>query len=456
MIRPAIDPQKNYLCRMNTVAFHTLGCKLNFAETSTIARSFRDAGWMKVEFGSPADVNIINTCSVTEQADRECKTIVNRALSANPATFIAITGCYAQLKPESIANIKGVDLVLGAAEKFNILKHLHHVDKLQETKVIACDINEVSGFHYSMSANDRTRIFLKVQDGCDYQCTFCTIPLARGKSRSDTIENALANIHTAVENGGREIVLTGVNLGDFGINEGNADRSFFIDLVQAIEKIDKDFRVRISSIEPNLLTEEIIEVVAASKKFMPHFHIPLQSGSNRILKLMRRRYLRELYSDRISMIRKLIPHCCIGVDVITGFPGETEKDFMDTFNFLNELDVSYLHVFTYSERNNTLAAEMKEIIPVNERRERNKRLRNLSAKKLSAFYRNYIGTSVKVLFESEEKDNMIFGYSENYLRVKLPYDAHLVNQVVAVDLLQIDDDFCITGKQVHVNDAVFN
>lgn len=433
---------------MNTVAFHTLGCKLNFAETSTIARSFKEAGWTKVEFGTPADVNIINTCSVTEQADRECRTIVNRALTANPASFIAVTGCFAQLKPRNIASIKGVDLVLGAAEKFNILNHLGNATKIQDAKVLACDIDAVSGFHNSWSSGDRTRVFLKVQDGCDYGCTFCTIPLARGKSRSNRIENVVSDIETILQQGGHEIVLTGVNLGDFGIiEEEKKQRLHFIDLVNAIENIDADFRVRISSIEPNLLTEEIIQTVAASKKFMPHFHIPLQSGSNKILKLMRRRYLRDLYAERVAVIKSLIPDCCIGVDVITGFPGETEEDFMETFNFLNDLDISYLHVFTYSERNNTIAAAMKDVVPVAVRRERNARLRNLSAKKLSAFYRRFNNSTANVLFESENKDGFMLGYSENYLRVKLPYDKQLINTVVPVELDGIDDDFSFKALQ---------
>lgn len=433
---------------MNTVAFHTLGCKLNFAETSTIARSFKDAGWTKVEFGTPADVNIINTCSVTEQADRECKTIVHRALVANPSSFIAVTGCFAQLKPQSIANIEGVDLVLGAAEKFNILKHLGNAEKVQDAKILACAIDEVTGFHHSWSSGDRTRVFMKVQDGCDYQCTFCTIPMARGKSRSNTVENVVNNIYDVVNRGVQEIVLTGVNLGDFGIIENEKSRLHFIDLVNAIDTMNGNFRVRISSIEPNLLTEEIIKTVAASKKFMPHFHIPLQSGSNKILKLMRRRYLRELYAERVAMLRELIPHCSIGVDVITGFPGETETDFMEAFNFLNDLDVSYFHVFTYSERNNTLAATMKDVVPVAERRERNKRLRNLSAKKLSSFYRKYIGTSANVLFEAEGKSDFMYGYSENYIRVKLPYDINLVNKVTYTELGNLDDDFCLEGLQL--------
>ena len=433
---------------MNTVAFHTLGCKLNFAETSTIARYFKEAGWTKVEFGSPADVNIINTCSVTEQADKECKTIVNRALSANPSSFIAVTGCFAQLKPQSIASIKGVDLVLGASEKFNILNHLGNAVK-QEAKVLACDIDTVSGFHNSWSSGDRTRVFLKVQDGCDYQCTFCTIPLARGKSRSNTMEKVVSDINTVLYQGAREIVLTGINLGDYGIIENQDKRNHFIDLVNAIESIEEDFRIRISSIEPNLLTEEIIYKVAESDKFMPHFHIPLQSGSNKILKLMRRRYQRELYADRVTAIRNHIPHACIGVDVITGFPGETEDDFMDTFNFLNELEISYLHVFTYSERANTLAAEMKEIVPVSVRKERNHKLRNLSAKKLTAFYHQFEGQDVNVLFESESKDGYIYGYSENYIRVKHIYDENLINQVVNLQLTKIEDDFTYSGMIHH-------
>jgi threonylcarbamoyladenosine tRNA methylthiotransferase MtaB len=426
---------------MNTVAFHTLGCKLNFAETSSIARSFMEAGWEKVEFGNAADVNIINTCSVTEQADKECKTIVNRALQANASSFIAVVGCYAQLKPESIASINGVDLVLGASEKFNLLDHIQSLQKT-DARIIACDIDKIEAFKDSWSSGDRTRVFLKVQDGCDYQCTFCTIPLARGKSRSDSVKSVIINIEKILATGAKEIVLTGVNLGDFGIvNSERKER--FADLIKAIEKIDADFRVRISSIEPNLLTNEIIELVAASDKMMPHFHIPLQSGSNKILKQMRRRYQKELYTERINYIKQLMQHCCIGADVITGFPGETQDDFNETFRYLQSLDISYLHVFTYSERNNTIASSMAETVPVHIRRERNKQLRQLSAEKLNAFYNSFIGEDVNVLMEAEEKDGMMYGYSENYIRAKMPYNAALANKVVTAALMKSDEDNCM-------------
>ena len=434
---------------MNTVAFHTLGCKLNFAETSTIARSFKEHGWQKVYFGEPAAVNVINTCSVTENADRECRTIVHRALAANPDAFIVVVGCYAQLKPKEIATIPGVDLVLGANEKFNVIKHLDSIRKNHEAAVMSCDIEKVVSFNSSWSSDDRTRVFLKVQDGCDYSCTFCTIPLARGISRSETIKNVISQINDIVDNGAKEIVLSGVNLGDFGIrDESHRHQDSFADLVNAIEGINKEFRIRISSIEPNLLTNEIIKLVAASKKFMPHFHIPLQSGSNKILKLMRRRYQQELYKDRILTIKSLMPHCCIGVDVIAGFPGETDDDFMETYQFLESLDVSYLHVFTYSERPNTAAITMNGVVPVNVRKQRNKILRSLSSKKLNHFYKENLHLTQNVLWEAADTDNWMHGYTENYIKVKTPFDVSIVNTIVLVELTSIDDDFLVKTTQL--------
>ncbi len=433
---------------MNTVAFHTLGCKLNFAETSTIARSFKENGWQKVAFGESAAVHVINTCSVTENADRECRTIVHRALASNPETYIVVVGCYAQLKPSEIAGIPGVDLVLGADEKFNVLEYLHSLKKNEETKVMSCDIDDVVDFNSSWSSGDRTRVFLKVQDGCDYSCSFCTIPLARGSSRSDTIENVIAKIKNIVDSGAKEIVLSGVNLGDFGIRgDKHRHQDRFVDLVKAIDNMNADFRIRISSIEPNLLTDEIISVVAHSKKFMPHFHIPLQSGSNKILQLMRRRYQRELYIERIETIKALMPHACIGVDVIVGFPGETEEDFQETYKFLADLDISYLHVFTYSERDNTDAIHMSDAVPIHTRKERNKMLRTLSGRKLRQFYQQYLHTSQNVLWETADKDNWMHGYTENYIKVKTPFDASLINKIVPGELTTIDVDMLVRVNQ---------
>ncbi len=425
-----------------TVAFHTLGCKLNFSETSTIARLLLDNGYQKVDFNSPADLYILNTCSVTENADRECKTVVRGALRHNPDAFIVVVGCYAQLKPDEISNIEGVDLVLGASEKFRLLNYLDDLSKKTKAEVYSCEIEEANFFVDSYSFGDRTRVFLKVQDGCDYTCSFCTIPLARGKSRSDTIENVLKNAHEIASKGVKEIVLTGVNLGDFGIlNSGSKKHdSTFFDLVKEIDQIAGIERIRISSIEPNLLKDEIIEYVSKSNRFVPHFHIPLQSGSNKVLKMMRRRYLRELYTERVSKIKAEMPHCCIGVDVIVGFPGETEDDFKETYEFLNVLDVSYLHVFTYSERDNTDAIKIQEIVPINIRKQRNKMLRILSAKKLRGFYENHIGTSQKVLLEGENKDGFLHGFTDNYIKVKVPYNKELINQVLDVKLQNIDLD----------------
>jgi threonylcarbamoyladenosine tRNA methylthiotransferase MtaB len=430
------------------VAFHTLGCKLNFAESSTIARFFTDAGYQKVDFSEAADVYVINTCSVTENADKECKTIVRNALKANPDGFVAIIGCYAQLKPQEIAAIEGVDLVLGANEKFNIIQYINELKKKEEAEVHACEINQVDFFVDSYSLGDRTRVFLKVQDGCDYTCSFCTIPLARGKSRSDSIENVLKNAREIAQKGIKEIVLTGVNIGDFGkgFSGGKKRNETFFELIKELDTIEGIERFRISSIEPNLLNDEIIEFVKQSKRFVPHFHIPLQSGSNKILKAMRRRYLRELYAERVAKIKELMPHCCIGVDVIVGFPGETEEDFLETYNFLNQLDISYLHVFTYSERANTDALEIKEVVPLNVRKQRNKMLRILSSKKLRLFYEQNIGIERTVLFESENKEGYLHGFTENYVKVRVPFDENLCNTLQKVKLKKIDLDGVFTAE----------
>lgn len=414
-----------------TVAFHTLGCKLNYSETSTLSRTLEASGFVQKDFEDTADVYVINTCSVTENADKECRQLVRRIQRRSPGSFVVITGCYAQLKPKEIAEIDGVDLVLGAAEKFNIAQHLQDLTKGDSARICSCDIEEVNGFHAAYSHAGRTRTFLKVQDGCDYNCSFCTIPLARGHSRSDTIENVLAKAREIAAQGVREVVLTGINLGDFGKgNEGGRQRQEdFYDLVQALEGVAGIDRYRISSIEPNLLSEDIIRFVAASTKFMPHFHIPLQSGSDRILGLMRRRYRRDLYAERVAMIQEAMPDCAIGVDVIVGFPGESEDDFMDTFRFLHSLEVAYFHVFTYSERANTLAVDMKPVVPVNIRQERNKILRNLSHQKLQYFTRQHTGQTRPVLWESEQKNGMMEGYTDNYIRVQTPYRQEWVNQV---------------------------
>ena len=415
-----------------TIAFHTLGCKLNFSETSSLSRMLEQEGFEKKEFTEQADVYVINTCSVTDNADKECKQIVRRIQRKAPESFVVITGCYAQLKPEEIANIPGVDLVLGAAEKFNLAKHIRELTKSDSAKICSCDIEDVSGFHSSWSVNDRTRTFLKVQDGCDYNCSFCTIPMARGKSRSDTVENVVRNVTHLAANGVKEVVLTGVNLGDFTEITGSGDEAEkdFFALIRELEKIEGIQRYRISSIEPNLLTNEIIDFVANSKKFMPHFHIPLQSGSNKILGLMRRRYKRELYASRVSYIKSLMPHCAIGVDVIVGFPGETDDDFKETFDFLHQLDVSYLHVFTYSERDNTTALDIKPVVPVNIRNERNKSLRNLSYMKMQYFTNQHSGQTRKVLFEHNDKNGMMEGYTDNYIRIATPFREEWVNEIV--------------------------
>ncbi len=421
-----------------SVAFHTLGCKLNFSETSTIAKMLEQEGFEKKDFEDFADVYVINTCSVTDNADKECRYLVRKIQKKTPASLIVITGCYAQLKPNEIASIPGVDLVLGAAEKFNIVQHLSELSKGDSTKICSCDIETVTEFNASFSSNDRTRTFLKVQDGCDYNCSFCTIPMARGKSRSDTIDNVIKNAETIAAKGVKEIILTGVNLGDFGKGPDGAGISIgiqqreenFYELVQELDKVAGIERYRISSIEPNLLTNDIITFVANSKKFMPHFHIPLQSGSNEILKSMRRRYKRELYAERVELIKKLMPHCAIGVDVIVGFPGETEAHFQETFDFLHSLDVSYLHVFTYSERDNTHALNLKPVVPINIRNERNKALRNLSFMKLQYFTKQHSGETRKVLFEAFNKNGMMEGYTDNYLRITIPYRKEWENEIV--------------------------
>ncbi len=416
---------------MKSVALHTLGCKLNFSETSSIGRLLEQDGFIKKEFEEVADVYVINTCSVTENADKECRQLVRRIQRKAPESLVVITGCYAQLKPEQIASIPGVDLVLGAAEKFNIAHHLKEISKGDSTKICSCDIEDVNTFTASYSVNERTRTFLKVQDGCDYNCSFCTIPMARGKSRSDTIENVLDNVKTLASSGVKEIVLTGVNLGDFG--KGNTLRKKkeenFFELIKELDELPGIERYRISSIEPNLLTNEIIEWVSNSKKFMPHFHIPLQSGSNKILGLMKRRYQKELYTERVGLIKTLIPHCCIGVDVIVGFPGETAEDFKETFDFLHQLEISYLHVFTYSERDNTHALSIKPVIPVSVRNERNKQLRNLSYQKMQYFTEQFIGETRKVLFEGHVKNTMMEGYTDNYIKITAPYKKEWVNTI---------------------------
>lgn len=429
-----------------TVAFHTLGCKLNFSETSTIARLFQEKGFIKKDFSEAADVYVINTCSVTENADKECKTIVKNALSKNPEAFIAVVGCYAQLKPNEISNIKGVDVVLGATEKFKLLNYIHLAGKNEHAQIHNCEISEADFFVDSYSVGDRTRSFLKVQDGCDYNCTFCTIPLARGKSRSDTIENVLSNANKIAESGIKEIVLTGVNIGDFGysrfINEGEKKKKEydFLDLIKQLDQVEGIERFRISSIEPNLLKDAVIEFVAGSKKFVPHFHIPLQSGSNDILKKMKRRYQRELYVDRVSKIKLLLPDCCIGVDVIVGFPSETEEHFLETYDFLNALNISYLHVFTYSERDNTEAMTMPNPVPIAERKRRNKMLRILSAKKLRAFYESQKAKNLQVIFEHENKNGFMYGFTQNYVKVKYPFDLALCNSVLNVSITDFDED----------------
>ena len=430
------------------VAFYTLGCKLNFSETSTIARNFQDEGFERVDFEEIADIYVINTCSVTDNADKQFKQIVKKAMKLNEKAFVAAVGCYAQLKPEELASVDGVDLVLGATEKFKITDYLNDLSKNDMGEVHSCEIEEADFYVGSYSFGDRTRAFLKVQDGCDYKCTYCTIPLARGISRSDALENVLKNASEISQKGIKEIVLTGVNIGDYGKGEfGNKKHEHtFLDLVKALDEVKGIERLRISSIEPNLLKNETIEFVSKSRTFVPHFHIPLQSGSNEILKKMKRRYLREVYTDRVSKIREVMPHACIGVDVIVGFPGETDEDFLETYNFLNEMEISYLHVFTYSERDNTEAAEMPDVVPMNVRNKRSKMLRGLSVKKRRAFYESQIGTKRTVLFESENKEGYIHGFTENYVKVKTPWNPELVNTLHEINLTKIDEDGSVRLK----------
>ena len=415
-----------------TVALHTLGCKLNFSETTAIGRMLENDGFVKKDFDEVADVYVINTCSVTENADKECRQLVRRIQRKAPEAMVVITGCYAQLKPEEIAAIPGVNLVLGAAEKFNISSHLKEITKNDAAKICSCDIEDVNIFTASHSMHERTRVFLKVQDGCDYNCSFCTIPLARGKSRSDSIENVLKEVKLIADNGAKEIVLTGINLGDFGkgFTGGKKHEENFFDLVKELDGVEQIERFRISSIEPNLLSNELIEFVSNSKKFMPHFHIPLQSGSNKTLANMRRRYQKELYAEKVGLIKMLMPHCCIGADVIVGFPGETDEDFKETADFLQSLDIAYLHVFTYSERDNTHALTLKPVVPVHIRHERNKILRNISYSKMQAFTENHAGQSRKVLFESLNKNGMMEGYTDNYIKVTTPFKKEWENEIV--------------------------
>jgi threonylcarbamoyladenosine tRNA methylthiotransferase MtaB len=433
------------MAESRTIAFHTLGCKLNFSETSSISRILEKEGFEKKNFDDKADVYVINTCSVTDNADKECRQLVRRIQRKTPESLVVITGCYAQLKPKEIAAISGVDLVLGASEKFNIAQHIRELVKGDSAKICSCDIEDISDFHSSYSIHDRTRTFLKVQDGCDYNCSFCTIPMARGKSRSDSIENVVKNVEHLAKHGVKEIVLTGVNLGDFltpplsipiaigreGVaNTPKEGKENFYSLVKALDLVKGIQRYRISSIEPNLLTNEIIEFVANSDKFMPHFHIPLQSGSNKILGLMRRRYKKELYMERVALIKTLMPHCAIGVDVIVGFPGETDEDFKETFDFLHSLDISYLHVFTYSERDHTHALTIKPVVPINIRHERNKTLRNLSYMKMQYFTEQHAGQIRKVLLEGHENKGMMEGYTDNYIKITTPYRKEWVNEIV--------------------------
>jgi len=433
------------------VAFYTLGCKLNFSETSTIARSFKNEGFVRVDFSEKADIYVINTCSVTDNADKRFKSIVKQAQKVNEDAFLIAIGCYAQLKPEELAEVDGVDLVLGATEKFKITDYLNDLTKNNFTEIHSCEIEEADFYVGAYSFGDRTRAFLKVQDGCDYKCTYCTIPLARGISRSDKLENVLKNAAEISAKGIKEIVLTGVNIGDYGkgeFDDKNHEHSF-LDLVKALDQVEGVERLRISSIEPNLLKNETIDFVAQSKTFVPHFHIPLQSGSNEILKMMRRRYKKELYVDRVNHIKTAMPDACIGVDVIVGFPGETDEHFLESYNFLNDLDISYLHVFTYSERENTVAAEMQGVIPIKARKKRSKMLRGLSAKKRRAFYESQLGSFHTVLFEGENKEGFIHGFTENYVKVKTPWNPGLVNTIHQIELVKIDEDGLVRFNYVN-------
>ena len=430
---------------MKRVAFYTLGCKLNFSETSTIARLFPEKEFEKVDFEASPDIFIINTCSVTENADKKCKALVNKAMRISPHGFVAIIGCYAQLKPEEIAEIPGVDVVLGANEKFNILQYLQNTEKVLKTQIHACEIENVNTFIPSYSFGERTRVFLKIQDGCDYSCSFCTIPLARGKSRSESIEKTMhAAQELVAETKAKEIVLTGVNTGDFGRHNGES----FFELIQQLDLLEDLERIRISSIEPNLLSDPIIEFAAQSNKFVPHFHIPLQSGNNKTLKAMRRRYQRELYQEKVEKIKQLLPHACIGVDVIVGFPGETSEDFMETYNFIQALDISYLHVFTYSERDNTLAAELQEIVPAKERAERSKMLHTLSEKKKRFFYKTHLGKTLNVLWEAEKEGEFMYGFTDNYIKVRTPFNNTLVNTIQPFTLNEINESGIVVGTMI--------
>jgi threonylcarbamoyladenosine tRNA methylthiotransferase MtaB len=443
-----------------TVAFHTLGCKLNYSETSAISRLFEDSGYLAVKFEDGADIYVINTCSVTDFADRKCRKIVRQALRKQPNAFVIVVGCYAQLKPEEISNIEGVDLVLGAAQKFNILNYVDDLTKAPGKGMVqAGEVKEANSFTHAFSFGDRTRSFLKVQDGCDYKCSFCTIPLARGQSRSDTVDSVVERACKIAAMGVKEIVLTGVNIGDFGngteVIEGMKPKkeALFIDLIEALDQVEAIERFRISSIEPNLLTSEIIEFSAQSNRFMPHFHIPLQSGNNKQLKMMRRRYKRELYADRVENIKQVMPHCCIGVDVIVGFPGETDEDFLETYQFIHGLDISYLHVFTYSERPDTPAAEMENPVPMSVRRERNEMLRILSEKKRRHFYEQHIGQTRPVLLEASVIDGKMVGFTDNYIKVLIDFDENLVNTVCDIQLLELRPDGLMQGKLVNVGQA---
>ena len=438
-------PSKNFELkekRISSVALSTLGCKLNFSETSSIANNLEKNNFKVVPFNQYADAYIINTCSVTENADNKFKVFVNKALKINPNAFVAAIGCYAQLKPEELLSVKGVDLVLGASEKFNIVNYLQNIDQDFSKFDHSCNINDVDSFIETYSTNSRTRAFLKVQDGCDYKCSFCTIPLARGKSRSNSIENVVKNVKEIISNGIKEIVLTGINLGDFGKRQSDsfASNEDFLGLIKTLDKIDGVERYRVSSIEPNLLTDEIISFISKSNKFVPHFHIPLQSGSDQILKKMRRRYKTDLYESRVELIRKLIPNASIGVDVIVGFPGETDEMFLETYNFIEKLDVTYLHVFSYSERENTKAIELNGVVPKKTRNKRSKLLRLLSASKKTSFYKNNIGTDYNVLFESENKNGLIEGYTENYIRVRKDWNKNLVGQIRKVRIEKVDSE----------------
>ncbi len=434
---------------MKKVAFYTLGCKLNYSETSTISRMFEQKGYKKVDFTESPDIFIINTCSVTENADKKCHKVVREARSISPDAYVAIIGCYAQLKPKEISEIPGVDAVLGAAEKFRLVELLDGFVRKPQAEIFASDIGVAKTFNTSYSIHDRTRTFLKVQDGCDYSCAFCTIPLARGSSRSDTIENILKTAREIAATEVREIVLTGVNTGDFGLQNGER-KEYFIDLIKALDEVPGIDRFRISSIEPNLLSDEIIEFVAQSKRFVPHFHIPLQSGSNKVLKMMRRRYQRERYTEVVSKIKSLMPNGCIGVDVIVGFPGETQSDFLETYQFLNELDISYLHVFTYSERENTLASGMPDPVPGNVRAERSKMLHILSDKKRRKFYQDNLGSVANVLFENDIEAGMMQGFTDNYIRVSAKYDPLLINEVRRVKLISINSKGFVEAEELEV------